>query len=134
MLTAVETNSNPETSYRSVNCCGGWQSTLLAQSEYQLVIRKGKGYVLLTQKGKFSKVTKFQKVSKGSATYNTARLVANILALLVDISTHFIKNSPDLVNKLSSYTLSPDEQLVSLDVRAPCSLRYPHSTHSVSIS
>ena len=55
---------------------------------------------------------------RGSSTYNTDKLVANILSPLIGNTIHFINNSQDLVNKLFSYTLSTDEQLVSFDVSA----------------
>ena len=56
--------------------------------------------------------------SRGSITYNLAKLVAQILSPLQGKTPHYIKNSKDLIDKLSNYTLTPDEKLVSYDVSA----------------
>ena len=56
--------------------------------------------------------------SRGSVTYYIARLVARILAPLVGKSPRHIKNSADLVNKISKLTLEEDECLVLFDVSA----------------
>ena len=56
--------------------------------------------------------------SRGSITYNVARLLADILSPLVGHSEHHIQNSADLVKKLSNITLLPEECLVSYDVTA----------------
>ncbi|XP_072043064.1 uncharacterized protein [Amphiura filiformis] len=56
--------------------------------------------------------------SRGSITYNTAKYVANILSPLVGKSSTHLKNSEELVNKLSQFKLSPSECLVSYDVTA----------------
>ncbi|XP_072023437.1 uncharacterized protein [Amphiura filiformis] len=56
--------------------------------------------------------------SRGSITYDTAKFVANILSPLVGKSERHLQNSEDLVNKMSKFTLGPDECLVSFDVTA----------------
>ena len=56
--------------------------------------------------------------SRGSVTYFIARHVAKILAPLVGKSPRHIKNSADLVDKISQLTLDDDECLVSFDVSA----------------
>ncbi|XP_072028121.1 uncharacterized protein [Amphiura filiformis] len=56
--------------------------------------------------------------SRGSITYNTAKYIANILSPLVGKSSTHLKNSEELVNKLSQFKLSPSECLVSYDVTA----------------
>ena len=56
--------------------------------------------------------------SRGSLMYETARLVADILSPLVGQSEHHLKNSADLVQKLSQYTVTTAECLVSYDVTA----------------
>ena len=56
--------------------------------------------------------------SRGSITYDTAKYVAGILAPLVGNTERHLQNSHDLVNKLSKFTLRPNECLVSYDVSA----------------
>ncbi|XP_072016528.1 uncharacterized protein [Amphiura filiformis] len=56
--------------------------------------------------------------SRGSITYDTAKFVANTLSPLVGKSERHLQNSEDLVNKISKFTLGPDECLVSFDVTA----------------
>ena len=56
--------------------------------------------------------------SRGSITYNSARFLADILAPLVGRTPYFIKNSANLVDKLSQFIIAPDESLVSYDVTA----------------
>jgi hypothetical protein len=56
--------------------------------------------------------------SRGSITYDTAKHVASILSPLVGNTERHLKNSEDLVNKMSKFTLKPDECLVSYDVTA----------------
>ena len=56
--------------------------------------------------------------SRGSITYQTSRLLADILAPLVGHTEHHLKNSFDLVDKLKGVTLQEDECLVSYDVTA----------------
>ena len=56
--------------------------------------------------------------SRGSITYATARLVADILAPIVGNTEHHLKNSAELVERLSTYRVYPEEELVSFDVTA----------------
>ena len=56
--------------------------------------------------------------SCGSLTYNSAKFVADLLAPLVGKSDRHLKNSADLVDKLSSVIVDEDECLVSYDVTA----------------
>ena len=56
--------------------------------------------------------------SRGSITYNSARLLADILGPLVGRTPQFLKNSTELVNELSKFNIAPDESLVSYDVTA----------------
>ncbi|XP_072030595.1 uncharacterized protein [Amphiura filiformis] len=56
--------------------------------------------------------------SRGSITYDTAKMVANILSPLVGKTDRHLNNSEDLVNKLSKFTLLDSECLVSYDVTA----------------
>ena len=56
--------------------------------------------------------------SCGSISYNSAKFVANILAPLVGRTDRHLKNSADLVDKLSNIHINDDECLVSYDVTA----------------
>ena len=56
--------------------------------------------------------------SCGSITYNSAKFLADILSPLVGRSSRHLKNSADLVNKLSDIRINQDECLVSYDVSA----------------
>ncbi|XP_072042470.1 uncharacterized protein [Amphiura filiformis] len=56
--------------------------------------------------------------SCGSLTYNSAKFVADLLAPLVGKSDRHLKNSADLVDKLSGVFVGEDECLVSYDVTA----------------
>jgi hypothetical protein len=56
--------------------------------------------------------------SCGSITYNSAKFVADILSPLVGTTDRHLKNSADLVDKLSNIQVSDDECLVSYDVTA----------------
>ncbi|CAH1245984.1 Hypp7623 [Branchiostoma lanceolatum] len=56
--------------------------------------------------------------SRGSIMYDTARFVANILAPLVGRTPHHLKNSGELVERMSQTTLDEDESLVFFDVTA----------------
>ena len=56
--------------------------------------------------------------SIGSITYQTSRLVADILAPLVGKTKYHLKNSQDMVNKLKDLRISEEECLVSYDVTA----------------
>ena len=57
-------------------------------------------------------------VSCGSITYNIAKHVAWLLRPLVGKTDHHIKNSLDLVQKLSLFKLEEDESLISFDVKS----------------
>ncbi len=57
--------------------------------------------------------------SIGSVSYQAARFVADIIAPLVGASSpHHLKNSQDLVNKISDLTLTNEDIMVSYDVTA----------------
>ncbi|XP_072017463.1 uncharacterized protein [Amphiura filiformis] len=56
--------------------------------------------------------------SCGSITYNSAKFVADLLAPLVGKTERHLKNSADLVDKLSNIIVSEDECLLSYDVTA----------------
>ncbi|XP_072025128.1 uncharacterized protein [Amphiura filiformis] len=56
--------------------------------------------------------------SCGSLTYNSAKFVADLLAPLVGKSDRHLKNSANLVDKLSGVIVGEDECLVSYDVTA----------------
>ena len=54
--------------------------------------------------------------SRNSITYNLAKHLSKLLSPLVGKTVRHLKNSQDLVSKLSSTTLAQDESLVSYDV------------------
>ncbi|XP_072050005.1 uncharacterized protein [Amphiura filiformis] len=56
--------------------------------------------------------------SCGSITYNTAKFISKILSPLVGGTPRHLKNSEDLVTKLSAIKLADNESLVSYDVSA----------------
>ncbi|XP_072020493.1 uncharacterized protein [Amphiura filiformis] len=56
--------------------------------------------------------------SCGSITYNSAKYVADLLAPLVGKTDRHLKNSADLVDKLSNIIVADDECLLSYDVTA----------------
>ncbi|XP_019619742.1 PREDICTED: uncharacterized protein LOC109466463 [Branchiostoma belcheri] len=56
--------------------------------------------------------------TRGSIMYQTAKFVANILAPMVGKTQHHLKNSGELVERMSQVTLDDDESLVSFDVSA----------------
>ena len=56
--------------------------------------------------------------SRGSITYNVARLVADLLSPLVGQNGYALKNSADLVKQLSELVLDESEVLISFDVTA----------------
>merc|ERR1712035_146532 len=51
-----------------------------------------------------------------NVTYNIAKHLATILALLVGNTPHHIKNSQDFTTKIREIKLDPDETMVSYDV------------------
>ena len=56
--------------------------------------------------------------SIGSATYQTAKELSRILKPLVGKSRHHIQNNQDFVEDLKSIKISPDEVMMSFDVKA----------------
>ncbi|XP_072023469.1 uncharacterized protein [Amphiura filiformis] len=56
--------------------------------------------------------------SCGSITYNTAKFISKILSPLVGSTPRHLKNSEDLVTKLSAIKLADNESLISYDVSA----------------
>ena len=56
--------------------------------------------------------------SRGSITYNAARVLADVLSPLVGKTEHHIQNSSDFVNKVKDLEVPPSQKLVSYDVSA----------------
>ena len=56
--------------------------------------------------------------SRGSVTYEMAKIIAKILKLLVGKSPHHIQSTSDFINKVREITLLPGECLTSYDVTA----------------
>ena len=56
--------------------------------------------------------------SVGSLTYQSARLLANILSPLVGKTPHHIKNSGDFIKKIKDLEVTPGRKMVSFDVTA----------------
>ena len=56
--------------------------------------------------------------SRGSITYNAARVVADVLSPPVGKTEHHIQNSGDFVNKVKDLEVPPGQKLVSYDVSA----------------
>ena len=57
-------------------------------------------------------------LSRGSVTYEMAKILAKILRTLVGKSPHHIQSTKDFVNRVHKVTLSPGECLCSYDVTA----------------
>ena len=56
--------------------------------------------------------------SIGAATYQTAKELSRILKPLVRKSRHHIQNNQDFLEDLKSIKISPDEVMMSFDVKA----------------
>ena len=56
--------------------------------------------------------------SIGAATYQTAKELSRILKPLVGKSRHHIHNNQDFLEDLKSIKISPDEVMMSFDVKA----------------
>ena len=56
--------------------------------------------------------------SRGSITYNAARVLADVLSPLVGKPEHHIQNSGDFVNKVKDLEVPPGQKLVSYNVSA----------------
>ena len=56
--------------------------------------------------------------SRGSITYNAARVLADVLSPLVGKTEHHIQNNGDFVNKVKDLEVPPGQKLVSYDVSA----------------
>ena len=56
--------------------------------------------------------------SRGSATYETAKELANIIKPLVGRSPHHVQNNKDFLENIKDIKLQPDECIMSYDVSA----------------
>ena len=56
--------------------------------------------------------------SRGSATYETAKELANIIKPLVGRSPHHVQNNKDFLENIKDIKLQPDECMMSYDVSA----------------
>ena len=56
--------------------------------------------------------------SRGSATYETAKELANIIKTLVGRSPHHVQNNKDFLENIKDIKLQPDECIMSYDVSA----------------
>ena len=54
----------------------------------------------------------------GTSTYNLAKFLTRILQTYVGMTPSYVKDSQDLVSKLSYWEINEDEELVSFDVSA----------------
>ena len=54
----------------------------------------------------------------GTATYNTAKFITNILQNYCGKTSSFVKDSTDFIQKIKHLSINPEEALVSFDVSA----------------